>query len=130
METTEKSFSAEAIVALKNAGRLEALRLSYQGRVRDLALDTVVVHVGKPEGSITGWVGSTFWQVWVEPFDAPDAVHARIDHGDIQQWRFDVTFNIAERLDAAKVRAIAEVKAYRAKLLAHAEARLAQIQSV
>ncbi|MBC2666064.1 hypothetical protein H7F51_11105 [Novosphingobium flavum] len=100
-------------------------KLKIVGEIADLARDNLIVHVGKPVGSITGWVGTLFWQVWSDRSDAAGVVHARIDEGEAMVWQFDAGLSREAALSAAKDRVIEEAQALRAARLAAAEAALA-----
>lgn len=109
---------------VREVSREEAALLNARGVVADLSRDKLVVHVGKPVGSITGWVGPAFWQVWVDVRDAAGTVHARVDQADAETWQFDASLSKAEILDQAKDRIVANVQAGRATHLNKAEADL------
>ena len=91
------TYSSEAIASLKQAERFDMQIGREAGRVKDLERDNVIVHVGKPIGSTTGWVGAYFWQVWVEYTDAPGQVHARIDSEPSAVWAYDAAMTIPLR---------------------------------
>jgi hypothetical protein len=118
----------EAVEALKQEERLDVQILGKQGIVKDLSRDNVIVHVGKPIGSITGWVGAVFWQVGVEPGDAPGTVHARIDRGEPQVWQFPADHGRETLLDAAKDSAIAFAQDHRSEKLEVARERLTRLE--
>ncbi|TPE47325.1 hypothetical protein [Amaricoccus solimangrovi] len=122
-------YDAAAIEALRNDQRLDIQILGEHGLVKDLSRDNVIVHVGKPAGSITGWVGPVFWQVWVESGDAPGSVHARVDRGEAQVWQFHESHAKEELLAAAKDSAIALAKEQLAAQLDAARERLSALES-
>jgi thioredoxin reductase (NADPH) len=132
-ELAEPSDSAayppEVVANLLTEGRLEAQVAAERGALRDLSLDEVVVHIGAPMGAVSGWVGSTFWQVWVEPGDPIGHVHVRIAGGPKHLWRLEGDFPRAQILDAAKDRAVALVKQTRQAQRSAAERRLSQLKA-
>jgi thioredoxin reductase (NADPH) len=123
------AYPPEVVENLRTEGRLEGQVAAERGALRDLSLDEVVVHIGAPVGAVSGWVGSTFWQVWVEPGDPVGHVHARCAGGPKQLWRLDGDLSRAQILDAAKDRAIALVKQTRQAQRSAAERRLSQLET-
>ncbi len=105
----------------------EAEFLSARGVVADLRRDDVIVHVGKPVGSITGWVGPIFWQVWLDARVETNTAYARIDQGEIETWHFDAWLSKEEILDRAKDRLLAQVEETRRARLEKAQRELAAL---
>lgn len=122
-------YSPESIEALRAASLLDVEILGEQGAVRDLSRDNVIVHVGKPIGSITGWLGPIFWQVWVEPGDAPGTVHARIDRAEAQIWQFPTSHDVGTLLDEARQSALVLAGDLRVAKLDAARERLAELEA-
>lgn len=122
-------YTPESLDALRSDARLDVQILGQQGVVRDLSRDNVIVHVGKPIGSITGWLGAIFWQVWVEPGDAPGVVHARIDRGEAQVWEFPAGHDKEALLHAARESALALAKELRATKLEEARDALGELEA-
>ena len=123
------TYSERAIATLRENGRFEPQPHAEAGIVADLRRDNVIVHVGKPVGSVTGWVGPVFWQVWVEPYQAKGSVFARVDRGEKQELTFDPMLALPELLAAAKDRIVAAADAARKAQLQAAEGRLASLQA-
>jgi thioredoxin reductase (NADPH) len=122
-------YPAEVIANLKSVGRLQAQISAERGIVNDLALDEVVVHVGAPLGAIDGWVGSTPWQVWIEPGALAGHVSARIGDAAKQGWRLSADLTAEQVLDAAKDRIIATILAERRQRRDAAQARVAKLEA-
>jgi len=114
----------QMIEELKKRDRFETALAGQAGIVRDLARDNVIVHVSKPIGSITGWVGAFRWQVWLDYGDADGEVRARIDGEPAQLWMIEPGLAPEALLDRAKDRLLEEVGAFRATALAGASERL------
>jgi hypothetical protein len=124
-------YEAEGLAVLQRHGRLAAQLGAERGRVNDLSRDEVIVCVGKPVGSISGWVGPLTWQVWIEPYHQPGEVNARIDRGlETLDWRFDSTLTAEALLEAAKDRIIPLAQERRLSRLAEARANMAQLEAV
>jgi hypothetical protein len=121
-------YTPEIIANLKSTGRLQAQISAEHGVVKDLARDGVIVHLGAPVGSISGWVGALFWQVWIEPGDPAGAVHVRVETGPKEQWRLDESLSPEQLLGQAKDRWIAQVNEQRLALLADAQKRVEQLE--
>jgi hypothetical protein len=122
-------YSADEIAALKENGRLAEQVAGLRGQIADLTRDNVIVHVSKPVGSVSGWIGAIYWQVWVEPFHAPGQVSARWDRGARQDWQLDAALSVPDLLDAAKLRVLAEAGACRTARLAAVRADLATLDA-
>lgn len=114
---------------LKKSDRFAPEIDAQKGRVADLERENLIVHIGKPIGSVTGWLGTYFWQVWTEHRDAAGIVHARIDQDAAVVWTLDDTLSTVELLDQAKDRLIDEVRARRETDLGVAKERLAQLRA-
>ena len=121
--------SGNKVDGVREVSRGEADLLQARGVVADLSRDSVIVHVGKPVGSITGWVGPVFWQVWVDVRDKAGTVHARIDQGETETWKFDAALSKEAVLDQAKDRLIAEIQSSRAARLTEARTRLSALEA-
>lgn len=112
---------------VREVSRGEADRLEVRGLIADLSRDNVIVHVGKPVGSITGLVGPIFWQVWSDVRDPAGTVHARIEQGEAETWQLDPSLSKEALLDQAKDRLIAQVQQGRAARLETAKATAAAL---
>lgn len=121
-------YQADGIEKLKRDGRFEARLASERGVVADLRRDGVIVHVGKPIGAVSGWVGPVFWQVWVDGARPTGSVSARIDRGAQQEWTLDAGLSVEELLATAKDRAIDDAETIRRDLLAAAVHRVEQLE--
>jgi hypothetical protein len=119
------STGSNAVDGVREVSPEVGARLDAIGRIADLSREQVIVHVGKPVGSVTGWVGPIFWQVWSDRGDAAGLVHACIGEGETVVWQFDAALDKAQLLALAKDRAIAEGHALRTARLATAHADLA-----
>lgn len=119
------SNGSSKVDGVREVSPQEGARLKAKGIVADLSRDNLIVHVGKPVGSISGWLGTIFWQVWVEPRDTSGTVHARIDQGEAESWQFDAALSKEQILDAAKDRIVEQARTLRANRLKSAEAELA-----
>ena len=106
-------YTPDAIENLRGHDRLAIRRNAAEGIVADLSRDNVIVHTGKPIGSVTGWVGALFWQVWLEPYDAAGVVRARIDEGPSELWTFDSSLDQPGLLAVAAERMVETAKAER-----------------
>ena len=120
-------YTSEDITKLKRQDRFAGQILAEQGQVKDLAREEIIVHVGKPAGSVTGWVGPVFWQVWVETADPAGTVRARIDRGAAEKLQLEASLPLDKLLDTAKDQAIAKAQDLRAAQLAAALAREAAL---
>lgn len=121
------AYDGAAIAQLQAKDRLEMRVQGLEGRIRDLSRDNLIVHVGKPVGSITGWCGGIFWQVWRDHADSEGIVRARCDEREVEIWQLDAAEDPV-LLDQAKDRMIAQATAYRLALLAVAHSDLAALQ--
>ncbi len=120
-------YTVQHIDALKRNGRLEEQIAAAKGIVADLSRDNVIVHTGKPVGSVSGWIGAIYWQVWIEPWHQPGQVSARLDRGALLQWQFDASLAGPDLLAAARDRALAEAATWRENCLASARKRLEEL---
>ncbi|WP_323013579.1 hypothetical protein [Devosia sp.] len=123
------TYSEQAIATLREKGRFEPQPHAEAGIVADLRRDNVIVHIGKPVGSVTGWVGPVFWQVWVEPYQAGGRVFTRVDRGERQELLLDAELALPDLLAAAKDRIVAAANEHRLAQLQAAEARLSALQA-
>lgn len=114
---------------IREVSRSEADLLEARGIVANLSRDNVTVHVGKPVGSITGWVGPIFWQVWADVRDDAGTVHARANRGEAETWQMDPELSREALLAEAKDRLVAEIQARREARLEEARARLAMLEA-
>ncbi|SFY45900.1 hypothetical protein SAMN04244548_05406 [Paracoccus pantotrophus] len=119
---------AATIDALKEKDRFATALAGQAGIVKDLLRDNVIVHVGKPMGSVTGWLGTFRWQVWLDYSDAAGEVRARIDGQPAQLWRFEPDLKPEVLLDRAKERLLEEVTKHRKAALDEAQERLGIMQ--
>jgi thiazole synthase ThiGH ThiG subunit len=106
-----------------------AAQLRTKGVIADFQRDQVLVHVGKPVGSVTGYVGPLFYQVWVDRSDAPGVVHARIAQTEAETWALDVGLSKEQLLETAKDRIVAQAQAVREAKLASARAELSALEA-
>ncbi|WP_138471202.1 hypothetical protein [Poseidonocella sp. HB161398] len=123
------SYDADAISRLQARDRYETRLAGQRGIVKDLERDNVIVHVGNPIGSVTGWVGTIFWQVWVDPADAAGTVHARIGEAEPETWEMEADAAIPVLLDMAKDRVLEQAHAAREARLAAARKGLAALSA-
>ena len=122
-------YSPESIAVLKRDGRLEAQVRGERGRLDTLSLEELVVCVGAPVGSISGWLGSLSWQVWIEPFHVAGQVRAQLQGGEKLDWRMDESLSKEALLDAAKVRLISLAREQRQAQLREVQSGLAQLEA-
>ena len=122
------TYTTDTIDILKKEGRLDARLAGTLGAVKDLTRSDVIVHIGKPYGAVSGWVGPLFWQVWVDPGQAAGKVFARIERGEREEWQLDASLSKEALLDAAKDRAVEQAQKRREALLGEASAQFEQLQ--
>lgn len=122
------STSSNNVDGVREVSESESVRLEAVGQIKNYAQDNLVVHVGKPVGSISGWIGTNFWQVWSDRSDAPGMVHARIDERTAETWTLDPALEKSELLSQAKDRLTAQIHAERSVQLIQAKADLAALR--
>lgn len=123
------AYEAETIDILKRTGRFEARISGDLGTVKDLQRNEVIVHTGKPFGSVSGWAGPVFWQVWVDAGQAAGHVFSRINREERQEWKFNPALAPEALLEAARDRAIGEAQAHRKALLSEATHQVEQLET-